>query len=96
LSSDLPAPITPALPSSPTGERRTADVLIEVLATAGVELVFGLPGGPISPIHDALLGEPRIRHITTRHESGALFAAAGYAHATGRLGVAAVTSGPAS
>jgi acetolactate synthase-1/2/3 large subunit len=94
LSSDLPAPITPALPSSPTGERRTADVLIEVLATAGVELVFGLPGGPISPIHDALLGEPRIRHITTRHESGALFAAAGYAHATGRLGVAAVTSGP--
>lgn len=74
--------------------RRTADVLVEVLAQAGVELIFGLPGGPISPIHDALLGQTAIRHITTRHESGALFAAAGFAHATGRLGVAAVTSGP--
>ena len=74
--------------------RRTADVLVEVLASAGVELVFGLPGGPISPIHDALLAQGSIRHVTTRHESGALFAAAGYAHATGRLGVAAVTSGP--
>lgn len=74
--------------------RRTADVLIEVLAAAGVEVIFGLPGGPISPIHDALLGQRTIRHVTTRHESGAMFAAAGYAHATGRLGVAAVTSGP--
>lgn len=74
--------------------RRTADILVEVLANAGVELIFGLPGGPISPIHDALLTQGGIRHVTTRHESGAMFAAAGYAHATGRLGVAAVTSGP--
>jgi len=65
-----------------------------VLAEAGVEVVFGLPGGPISPLHDALLDAPSIRVVTTRHESGALFAAAGYAHTSGRLGVAAGTSGP--
>ncbi len=73
--------------------RRTADVLVDVLEAAGVELIFGLPGGPISPLHDALM-DRQLRVITTRHESGALFAAAGYAHTTGRLGVAVVTSGP--
>ncbi len=74
--------------------RRTADVLVDVLASAGVEVVFGLPGGPISPIHDALMDRKEMRVITTRHESGAMFAACGYAHTSGRLGVAAVTSGP--
>lgn len=74
--------------------RRTADVLVDVLAQAGVRVVFGLPGGPISPIHDALIDRGDVRVITTRHESGALFAAAGYAQTTGKLGVAVVTSGP--
>lgn len=73
---------------------RTADLIVEALADAGVELVFGLPGGPIAPIHDALLEFPQIRTITTRHEAGAIFAAAGYAQATGKLGVVVVTSGP--
>ncbi len=91
-TAELSHPLPPTV-AAPTA-RRTADVLIELLTAAGVELIFGLPGGPISPIHDALLGQRAIRHVTTRHESGALFAAAGYAHATGRLGVAAVTSGP--
>lgn len=72
---------------------RGADVLVSMLAAAGVEVVFGLPGGAISPVHDALLDSP-IRSVTTRHESGAMFAAAGYAHATGKLAVVAVTSGP--
>ncbi|MEO8550235.1 MAG: thiamine pyrophosphate-binding protein, partial [Kofleriaceae bacterium] len=72
---------------------RGADLLVSMLADAGVEIVFGLPGGAISPIHDALLDSP-IRTITTRHESGAMFAAAGYAHATRKLAVVAVTSGP--
>ena len=74
--------------------RRTADGLVDVLTDAGVELVFGLPGGPISPLFDALLDRHAVRVVQTRHESGAMFAAAGYAHTTGRLGVAAVTSGP--
>jgi acetolactate synthase I/II/III large subunit len=73
--------------------RRAAGVLVDMLAAAGVDVVFGLPGGAISPVHDALL-DSNIRVVTTRHESGATFAAAGYAHITGRLGVCAVTSGP--
>lgn len=72
---------------------RGADVLVQMLADAGVEVVFGLPGGAISPVHDALL-DSRLRVITTRHEAGAMFAAAGYARATGKLAVVAVTSGP--
>jgi acetolactate synthase-1/2/3 large subunit len=72
---------------------RAADLLVEMLADAGVDVVFGLPGGAISPIHDALLDTP-IRMVTTRHENGAMFAAAGYARTSGKLGVVAVTSGP--
>jgi acetolactate synthase-1/2/3 large subunit len=72
---------------------RGADVLVRMLAEAGVDVVFGLPGGTISPVHDALI-DSDIRVVTTRSESGAMFAAAGYAHTTGRLGVVAVTSGP--
>jgi acetolactate synthase-1/2/3 large subunit len=74
-------------------KRRAADVLVDMLAAAGVDTVFGLPGGVISPVHDALL-DSNMRVVTTRHESGAMFAAAGYAHTTGKLGVVAVTSGP--
>lgn len=79
---------TPAVPP-----RRASAVLVDMLAAAGVDVVFGLPGGAISPVHDALL-DSNIRVVTTRHESGATFAAAGYAHITGKLGVCAVTSGP--
>jgi acetolactate synthase-1/2/3 large subunit len=81
-----------AAPGSPRG-KRGADVLVAMLAEAGVDVMFGLPGGAISPVHDALLDSP-IRNVTTRHESGAMFAAAGYAQTSGKLGVVAVTSGP--
>ncbi|MBX3186396.1 MAG: thiamine pyrophosphate-binding protein, partial [Labilithrix sp.] len=74
--------------------RRTADVLIDVLIDAGVDTVFGLPGGAIGPMNDALLDRPECRVITTRHESGAMFAAASYARTTGKLGVVFLTSGP--
>lgn len=72
---------------------RGADHLVDMLVSAGVEVMFGLPGGAISPVHDALLDRD-IRVVTTRHEAGAMFAAAAYARATGKLGVVAVTSGP--
>jgi acetolactate synthase-1/2/3 large subunit len=72
---------------------RGADLLVSMLAQAGVDVVFGLPGGAISPVHDALIDQS-IRVITTKHEANAMFAAAGYAQSTGKLGVVAVTSGP--
>ncbi|MGE0546940.1 MAG: thiamine pyrophosphate-binding protein [Kofleriaceae bacterium] len=81
-----------AVPVEITGTR-AADVLVEGLVDAGVEVVFGIPGGAISPVYDALL-DGAVRQITTRHESGAMFAAAGYARASDKLGVVAVTSGP--
>ena len=72
---------------------RGADRLIAALAREGVEAVFGLPGGASLPIHHALHDAP-IRHVLVRHEAGAGHAAEGYAKATGRVGVALVTSGP--
>lgn len=78
---------------SPNPTIRGADLLVEMLAEAGVEVVFGLPGGAISPVHDALL-DSKLRVVTTRHENGAMFAAAGYTRATGKIAVVAVTSGP--
>jgi len=92
LGETLVAPAPLAEPE-PAATIRGADLLVEMLAAAGVEVVFGLPGGAISPVHDALL-DSKIRTVTTRHESGAMFAATGYARATGSIAVVAVTSGP--
>jgi acetolactate synthase-1/2/3 large subunit len=72
-----------------------AQALIKSLELEGTEVVFGLPGGAILPAYDPLLDSP-IRHILVRHEQGAGHMAEGYAHATGRPGVAVVTSGPAA
>ena len=69
--------------------------LIRSLEMAGVEVVFGLPGGAILPVYDPII-ESHIRHILVRHEQGAGHMAEGYAHATGKPGVAMVTSGPAA
>lgn len=94
---ELVRPATPTIEveAAPATPRtcRGADLMVSMLASAGVDVVFGLPGGAISPVHDALL-DNSIRVITTKHEAGAMFAAAGYAHTTGKLGVVAVTSGP--
>ncbi len=69
--------------------------LIKALELEGVEVMFGLPGGAILPVYDPIIDSP-IRHILVRHEQGAGHMAEGYAHATGRPGVAMVTSGPAA
>ena len=63
------------------------------LRAEGVDLVFGYPGGAIMPLYDALDGSG-VRHVLTRHEQGAVFAASGYARVTGKVGVAMATSGP--
>jgi acetolactate synthase I/II/III large subunit len=78
------------------GTRMTgAQALIAALEHERVEVMFGLPGGCILPAYDPLL-ESSIRHILVRHEQGAGHMAEGYAHVTGRPGVAMVTSGPAA
>ena len=67
--------------------------LIRALELEGVDVMFGLPGGAILPVYDPII-DSSIRHILVRHEQGAGHMAEGFAHATGRPGVAMVTSGP--
>lgn len=71
-----------------------AQVLLWTLIEAGVDTVFGYPGGAVLPLYDALHQETRLRHVLVRHEQAAVHAAEGYARSTGRLGVVFVTSGP--
>src|ERR1700747_76215 len=73
--------------------RKGSQIVLECLRAEGVDLVFGYPGGAIMPLYDALDGSG-VRHILTRHEQGAVFAAEGYARVTGKVGVAMATSGP--
>ena len=70
-----------------------AQLLVKALEQEGVETIFGYPGGAIMPVYDALTESP-MRHILTRHEQGAVFAADAYARVTGRPGVCMATSGP--
>ena len=74
-------------------ELNGGQALIKSLEEEGVEVIFGLPGGAILPVYDPIIDSP-IRHILVRHEQGAGHMAEGYAHATGKPGVAMVTSGP--
>jgi acetolactate synthase I/II/III large subunit len=70
-----------------------AEIVLRCIRAEGVDLVFGYPGGAIMPLYDALDGSG-VRHVLTRHEQGAVFAAEGYARVTGKVGVAMATSGP--
>jgi thiamine pyrophosphate-dependent acetolactate synthase large subunit-like protein len=75
-------------------ERRVAEAIVDVLESAGVRDIFGIPGIHTLPFYDALAGRPSIRHILTRHEQGAAFAADGYARVSGRHGLVTTTTGP--
>ena len=72
----------------------TKKSLIRAMEYAGVEVVFGIPGGAILPAYDPLMDSTQVRHILVRHEQAAGHAAEGYAAATGRVGVCMATSGP--
>lgn len=74
--------------------RRVGDAVVEVLQAASVRTVFGIPGLHTLGLYDALADVPSIRHILTRHEQGAAFAADGYARVTGSPGVCSTTTGP--
>ncbi|MFM7541858.1 MAG: acetolactate synthase large subunit [Actinomycetales bacterium] len=70
-----------------------AQSLVRSLENAGVDVMFGIPGGAILPAYDPIF-DSKIRHILVRHEQGAGHAATGYAQVTGKVGVCIATSGP--
>ena len=72
---------------------RAANAFVKALESEGVEVIFGVPGGAIIEVYDALY-DSNIKHLTTRHEQGAVHAADGFARASGKVGVAMATSGP--
>ena len=71
-----------------------AQMVVEAMKKEGVEVVFGYPGGAIMNVYDEIYKHRYFEHILTRHEQAAVHAADGYARATGKVGVAFVTSGP--
>jgi len=71
-----------------------ADAILRSLEAEGVDVVFGIPGGAILPLYDAMAKGTTVRHVLARHEQGAGHMAEGYARASGRVGVAVATSGP--
>ena len=71
-----------------------ADMIVRFLQDEGVEYIYGYPGGAVLHIYDALFRQDKVKHILVRHEQAAVHMADGYARATGKAGVALVTSGP--
>jgi acetolactate synthase-1/2/3 large subunit len=71
-----------------------AEMLVHALHAEGVEFVWGYPGGAVLFIYDEIYKQDKFEHILVRHEQAAVHAADGYARATGKVGVALVTSGP--
>ncbi len=71
-----------------------SEIVIKSLVDAGVDTIFGYPGGAVLPIYDALFKQNRLKHVLVRQEGGAVHMAEGYARSTGKLGVVLVTSGP--
>lgn len=70
-----------------------AEMIVKALEAEGVEYVFGVPGGTVIPLYDALF-DSSLRHVLSRHEQGACFQASGYARVSGKTGVCLATSGP--
>ncbi|MBI3461041.1 biosynthetic-type acetolactate synthase large subunit [Candidatus Acetothermia bacterium] len=82
-----------ALQTAPP-KRIAADVVVEALKAEGVKVIFGMTGGAIMPLYDALFRDGSIQHITIGHEQGGTHMAEGYARVTGQVGVILTTSGP--
>jgi acetolactate synthase-1/2/3 large subunit len=80
----------------PSEKMTGAQAVVRALELEGVDWIFGMPGGTILPIYDALFASEKLRHVLIRHEQVGGHAAEGYAHATGKVGVCMGTSGPGS
>ncbi|EFJ51706.1 hypothetical protein VOLCADRAFT_73117 [Volvox carteri f. nagariensis] len=91
LAKESPADWVDRFGSEP---RKGADILVQCLEREGVDNVFAYPGGASMEIHQALTRSDRITNVLCRHEQGEIFAAEGYAKASGRVGVCIATSGP--
>src|ERR1700744_5374133 len=86
---------SPAKPAPERGETMSgAEILVACLEREGVDTIFAYPGGASMHMHQALTKSKQIRTLLPRHEQGGVFAAEGYARATGRAGVCMATSGP--
>lgn len=68
--------------------------LVDELRAHGINTVFGIPGGAVSPLYAALMKRQDVQVVNAKHESGAAFLAMGYALATGKPGVIVTTAGP--
>ncbi|MGV3530776.1 MAG: thiamine pyrophosphate-binding protein, partial [Chthoniobacteraceae bacterium] len=89
------AAATSAAPAPERGELMSgADILVACLEREGVDTIFAYPGGASMHMHQSLTRSKQIRTFLPRHEQGGVFAAEGYARATGRAGVCMATSGP--
>lgn len=87
--------VTESVPAEPQVVPRGAEILVRSLIKNGVDTIFGLPGGAVLHIYDEIWRfREEVTHYLVRHEQGAVHAAEGYAKATGKVGVALVTSGP--
>ncbi len=91
LEEDAHAPSGVFATSRPTS---AASTIVHALCDAGIDVFFGIPGGPIIPIFDAILTEPRAQLIEPRHETTGTFAAIGFHRASGRVPAVVVTAGP--
>ncbi|MFS8931376.1 biosynthetic-type acetolactate synthase large subunit [Cupriavidus taiwanensis] len=89
-SPEFPVSLVPSVDSEVNG----ADMVVMSLVEEGVKSVWGYPGGAVLPIYDAIERQSDVTHLLVRHEQAAVHAADGYARATGKVGVALVTSGP--
>ena len=86
--------LAPPRPARPTAQINGADAIVRALEREAVAVCFGMPGGAILPLYDALARGTSVRHVLARHEQGAGHMAQGYARASGRPGVVIATSGP--
>jgi acetolactate synthase-1/2/3 large subunit len=97
FSGSVPEPramdiIPSSLVASPTTP--AVQLLLKYLEAEGIQYIFGIPGGPLMPLYEALHERQRIRHVLTKHEEGAAFMADGYARVRRGLGVCCMTTGP--
>ncbi len=89
-----PATAAIAAPAPAPAEPNGSEILVRCLQAENVRYLWGYPGGAVLYIYDALYKQETIQHVLVRHEQAAVHAADGYARATGKVGVALVTSGP--